>query len=57
MSATHPTESGLTPPVIPANQTCTKMICFYMTDYVLNTAGQVYYKENFFNATVNASQV
>jgi hypothetical protein len=57
MSATHPTESGLTPPIIPANQTCTKMICFYMTDYVLNTAGQVYYKENFFNATVNASQV
>ncbi|CAB4006411.1 lipopolysaccharide-binding -like [Paramuricea clavata] len=57
MSATHPTESGLTPPVIPANQTCTKMICLYITDYVLNTAGQVYYKENFFNATVNASQV
>ena len=57
MSATHPTESGLIPSVIPSNQTCTKMICFYITDYVLNTAGEVYYKENFFNRTINASQV
>ncbi|XP_028414997.1 lipopolysaccharide-binding protein-like [Dendronephthya gigantea] len=57
MSATHPTESTLIPPVIPANQTCTKMICFYVTDYVLNTAGQVYYKGNFFNTTVSSTQV
>ena len=57
MSATHPTESGLVPPVIPENQTCSRMVCFYITDYVLNTAGEVYYKENFFNRTVNASQV
>ena len=57
MSASHPTESTLTPSVIPSNQTCSKMICLYITDYVLNTAGEVYYKANFFNRTVNASQV
>lgn len=57
MSATHPNESSLIPQVIPGNQTCSKMICFYLTDYVLNTAGQVYYEGNFFNRTVNASQV
>ncbi len=57
MSVTHPTESGLIPPVISGNQTCSKMICFYITDYVFNTAGEVYYKANFFNTTVNASQV
>ena len=57
MSATHPTESGLVPPAISENQTCTRMICFYITDYVLNTAGEVYYKGNFFNTNVSASQV
>lgn len=57
MSVTHPTESTLKPPAIPDNQTCTKMMCFYVTDYVLNTAGQVYYKGNFFNTTVNSTQV
>ena len=57
MSATHPTESSLVPSVISENQTCSKMICFFITDYVLNTAGEVYYKGNFFNITVNASEV
>ena len=57
MSATHPTESGLVPPAISENQTCSRMICFYITDYVPNTAGEVFYKGNFFNTNVSASQV
>ncbi|XP_046850520.1 lipopolysaccharide-binding protein-like [Xenia sp. Carnegie-2017] len=57
MSASHPTESGLTPTEITTNQTCSKMICIYMTKYVANTAGQVYFQANFFKINVTPSEV
>lgn len=57
MSAVEPTESTLQPNEIPGDQPCNKMICVYLTDYVGNTAGEVYYKGGFFNVTIKASEV
>lgn len=33
------------------------MICIYMTKYVANTAGQVYFQANFFKINVTPSEV